>query len=154
MQESAPRLLVIGGSPPGSGCVAEIILRDICLVYPLSRVFCFATVAPRYRFEPIPELASMQVCIQRTKHEHGYRVVGGPIGSLTALVTSNFSFRSHVKKLVKEAVLFGRKHHVDKVWMILDTATTIAMGVDVASELGVPLLSNVWDPPEIGRAHV
>ncbi|MEK6766549.1 MAG: hypothetical protein AABY49_10050 [Planctomycetota bacterium] len=148
MQESAPRLLVIGGSPPGSGCVAEIILRDICLVYPLSRVFCFATVAPRYRFEPIPELASMQVCIQRTKHEHGYRVVGGPIGSLTALVTSNFSFRSHVKKLVKEAVLFGRKHHVDKVWMILDTATTIAMGVDVASELGVPLLSNVWDPPE------
>jgi glycosyltransferase involved in cell wall biosynthesis len=148
MKESVPRLLVIGGSPPGSGCVAEIILRDICLIYPLSRIFCFATVDPSYRFESIPELASIQVCIQRTKHEHGYRVVAGPIGSLTAFVASSFSFRSHVKKLVKEAVLFGRKHKVDKVWMILDTATTIAMGADVASKLGVPLLSNVWDPPE------
>lgn len=148
MQESAPRLLVIGGSPPGSGCVAEIILRDICLIYPLSRIFCFATVDPSYRFESVPELASVQVCIQRTKHEHGYRAVGGPIGSLTAFITSSFPFRSHIKKLVREAVLFGRKHHVDKVWMILDTATTIAMGVDVALELGVPLLSNVWDPPE------
>ena len=148
MQESVPRLLVIGGSPPGSGCVAEIILRDICLIYPLSRIFCFATVDPSYRFEPVSELSSVQVCIQRTKHEHGYRTVGGPIGSLTAFVASRFPFRAHVKKLVKEAVLFGRKHHVDKVWMILDTATTIAMGVDVASELGVPLLSNVWDPPE------
>ena len=102
---------------------------------------------PSYKFEPVQELSSVQVCIQRTKHEHGYRAVGGPIGSLTAFAASSFSFRWHVKKLVKEAVLFGRKHHIDKVWMILDTTTTIAMGMDVALELGVPLLSNVWDPP-------
>ena len=148
MQESVPRLLVIGGSPPGSGCVAEIILRDICLIYPLSRIFCFAIVGPRNNFEPIPELASIRYRIRTTKYEHGYRVLGGLIGSLTAIAASSFPFRLHVKKLIREAVLFGQQHHVDKVWMILDTATTIAMGADVALKLGVPLLSLVWDAPE------
>ncbi|MCF6289776.1 MAG: glycosyltransferase [Desulfobacterales bacterium] len=49
---------------------------------------------------------------------------------------------------------FGREHRIDKVLMILDTTTTIAMGAEVARQLSVPLLSLVWDAPEyflVGR---
>jgi len=145
-----PRLLVIGGSPPGTGCVGEIILRDICLNYPAERICCFSVCHDKYinSYTPPPELANMPIRLGVWQHEHGYRPFSGILGFLTVFIFGSVALPLDAKRLVREAVAYGREHDVDKVLMILDLATTIAMGTEVARQLSVPLISLVWDAPE------
>lgn len=146
----APRLLVIGGSPPGTGCVGEIILRDFCLNYPAGHIYCFAVCHYKCikKYSPPMGLEQMPIRLAAWHHEHGCRPFTGILGFFTVFIDGLVFLPREAKRLVNEAVTFGREYRVDKVLMILDTTTTIAMGAEVARQLSVPLLSLVWDAPE------
>jgi glycosyltransferase involved in cell wall biosynthesis len=143
-----PRLLLVTGIPPGSGCVGEIILRDICRFYQQGHICCFAVTGKNFLYNPEPDLDWLETRIRLQRHEFAYRPLNGRLGSIIALSVSKLLFKPYVKKLVDDAVNFGLENRIEKVWMVLDAATIIAMGPDIAQRLGVPLISLVWDPPD------
>lgn len=144
----APRLLVIAGVPPGNGCVGEIILKDICLQYPAGHIVCVSITGPRYVYSPPAALEALPVYIRRRPYDFGNRVVGGRLGTLASFLTSQVLLKKDVNAHIRAAVAIGRKNRIDKVLMVLDSTTTIAMGAEVARQLSVPLLTLVWDAPE------
>ncbi len=144
----APRLLLVTGVPPGSGCVGEIILRDLCHSYPRRRVCCYAVTGQKFVGNPDPELSWVPVRNAARRYERPRRRFSGRLGSLIAMLDSRWNLERYVRRLVNDAVSFGEQHRVEKVWMVLDAVTTIAMGPQIAERLDVPLLSLVWDAPD------
>jgi len=53
--------------------------------------------------------------------------------------------RRKVESLVTAAVAFGSQKHVELVWAVLDSPTSIAVSRKVAKRLGVPHIAMVWD---------
>lgn len=53
-----------------------------------------------------------------------------------------------LRKIVKEVVDFGKKHKVNCLWVVLEGQTTVRLALKVAKKLNVPMVSEVWDPPE------
>ncbi len=148
MSSKPPKLLLVSGTPPGSGDVGAINLRDLCRHYPAGHVCSFVVMAPSYPHVAEPELADLPTRFVTRRYETPHRAFSGKLGSAMAWASSRWAFLPYVRKLVKQAAELGREHQVDKVWQVLDSPTTIAMGAEVARALDVPLLTSVWDPPD------
>lgn len=143
-----PRLLLISGVRPGAGHVGEIILGDLCRGYP-GRNLCFFHLHHRgIHSLPLEDLGWLPTCNRSRRFETPYRPYPGPLGAAAAIVGSQVLFRRHIRSLVRAGVAFGRQQRVQKVWVVLESATSIAVGRRVARQLGVPLLAQVWDTVE------
>lgn len=143
-----PRLLLVSGTPPGSGDVGAINLRDLCRHYPAGCICSFVVMSPSHPYVEDPDLADMLARVEARRYETPHRPLSGKLGSALAWASSRWVFLPYVRRLVKQAAEFGRERQVDKVWQVLDSPTTIAMGAEVARVLDVPLLTTVWDPPD------
>lgn len=145
---SVPHLLLVSGVRAGAGHVGEIILRDLCHAYPGGRMSSFFVPQAGVASMTDPAIGAAATQERPRRYESPLRLLPGPLGALTAIGGSQLLFRRHVGGLIRDAVSFGRAQGVDKVWVVLESITGIAMGRQVARTLGVPLLAQVWDPPE------
>lgn len=148
MDYSFPRLLLVTTDRPGCGSVGQILLGDLCLACPRERVACFAMPFRKSVHNANPELESIPVRTAVRRYESPYRFAPGRLGMLSAVIDSAWRLERHTAKLVEQAVHFGREQRAEKVWMVLDTVTAIAMGSRIAEELNIPLICLVWDAPE------
>jgi hypothetical protein len=76
------------------------------------------------------------------------------MGGLLNHLRVRSAFKRDARKLIDPIVAFARAQGVDRVWITLSTQALMAIGSELASRLGLPLLSVVWDPPEYLARHL
>jgi glycosyltransferase involved in cell wall biosynthesis len=143
-----PNVLLLTGSPPGSGGVGAIFLRDLCKYYPKEHLCCFALCGDNH--DPLPqELSWLPITYKNPPRSRGIWRFGPSFARLNSPFVWQYS-KIQISKLIKQAVQFGKQHNVDLVWAILDfdNPGTICMAKRIADRLNAKLVTLVWDPPE------
>lgn len=139
-----PRLMLLSTCHPGWEGTGGMILADLARTYPCDRLSCFTFLRPtKAEFDWAPT-------------EHGCRglpELGLPgawplMGRLALWPMRHAAWRAQIEMLIDQAVRFGRKQRVEKIWGVAETLTNIMMIRRVAQRLGVPYVVNVWDPPD------
>jgi glycosyltransferase involved in cell wall biosynthesis len=138
---------------PGEGGVGEIILSALFRHHPRGCAVFASVLPPRYPGRPDPEFPHPVESFDGTP-EHRFtrrrRKVQAPVFHLYYRT----GFRRWLRHLAGEVVALGRRSRVEKVLLVANSAATIGIGARVARELGVPLVTIVWDPPEHVLSHV
>jgi len=142
------RILLVSGLPPGRANVGEIALCEMTAGQPSGVVACVALIEDHYHHVPADSTTVAPIVLRRRPKERRERRLPGSLGAFTAFLDGWWRFEREVTAAVEDAAVLGRHHGVQKVWMVLDCATTLAMGNAVAQRLRKPLVSLVWDAPE------
>jgi hypothetical protein len=143
---SRPQTLLLSGTPPGSRLVGEIILRDFAFAYGPENLRCVAVSSPRFRHSPDERLHSLPVLQLHSELVRAQRKGTSALAALRSHAAYRLGFEREVSALVERIVADAGK--VEQVFAVLDNALMFALAHRVASRLGVPLLTLVWDPPE------
>jgi len=142
-----PKILLVTWTPPGNRNVGEIILRDLCTLLPPESV-CVVEVSDfPAQSSPYPTLRLP------APKEAPWRPLPGRVGGLCNYLKQRSFLKRAAKGLVAPIAEFARQQGADRIWLTLSTQALIALGVDLQRELGLPLLSLVWDPPEFLARH-
>jgi hypothetical protein len=140
--------LLLTGSVPGSAHVGEIILRDLVLHYGPERVHCVAIVPAEFRSTVDPGLPGMRFELLKSPDTAGRPSGNGLWARLGRRYRFLVGFGGEVARLTKVVVASARASGVHQIFAVLNNALTIAVSQRAAAELGIPLVSLVWDPPE------
>lgn len=89
----------------------------------------------------------MPIAHGRRPRQRGFRGLGYHFTKASCLPVVLHMRWVQLPTLVKQAVRFGRQHRVELVWAVLESHANILLAKRVATRLGVPLVSTVWDPP-------
>ncbi len=157
-----PRLLLLTGHPPNLSGVGGIFLHDLCIHYPKQSLFCFAICRSIHQ-APLPQdldwLSIMYGRLPRQAMVYGgirrihkiglqrFQRLARDFARLGSFFTWHYA-RTRIPDLVEKAVQFGKKHGVEMVCAQLYYPVMSYVARRVASELGVDLVTIVWDPPE------
>lgn len=147
MGGSAPRTLLLShgtGEIRGAG---EIFLRTLASHYPAGRL-CRLIYVPRDPSDSDGSWLGFPFAAAPIVRQRSYRRFGETIGGLASLAVSEYIRLVQTPDLVRRAVEFGRVHHVEQVWAVLNSPHVIHTARHVAEQLRVPLTVMVWDPPE------
>ena len=151
---SVPRVLLLTSTPPGNesgaAAVGGIFLRELCQAYPHDRLFCVACTGSLHRplSQDLSWLPVMTVPLPQV-HPVLQRLSRGPLRWLAPSLTYQYTRWVREKRLLAQAVQFGRQHQVELVWAVLGTPLLYHPATSLADRLGVPLVTTVWDPPEL-----
>lgn len=132
---------------PGSGSVGEIILRDLILHHGPRNMAAAIVAEPHFEWRPDPALETLPVRLFPSIHSHAQRPAGR-LGAVVSFWNYLTGFRSDVRRLTDEAVEWARGQDVDVVFGVLNYPLMLDVARQVASRLGKPLATLVWDPPE------
>jgi hypothetical protein len=143
-----PRLLLLTGTPPGTGNVGEIILRDLALHYGPRSMSCVAVVPSAYDWKSDVQLAELPVELIRSRYTHAKRGTQGRLGTAESIFDYLIGFRRERSRLVEAIVSRAREQGVQRIFAVLNNPLIMAVAARVASALDVPLVTLVWDPPE------
>lgn len=138
------KALLLSDIPPCSNYTGGVVLADECRLLDEGSVAAFVVLNPHLRPEPASGLDWIPTQIETKPCEFGMH---NGHGLLSATAREGYRAIVQKSKLVRSAVEFGRAHECDRVWAILEGQTVIRMAVSVARTLGVPLHTQVWDPP-------
>jgi hypothetical protein len=140
--------MLASGIPPGTANVGEIILGDLLRAYPRDRVCAFVAPADGYAPAPDPELGHIPIRLGGPRYDGLRHRSTGRLATATSILDFRRRYRRVVSVLADAATAFGRAENVEMVFSPLDSATFMALGAEVATRLGVPLVTLVWDAPE------
>ena len=138
--------LLITGSPPGNDGVGQQYLRSICRLLPMQVVVA-ALLDSRESYSP-QEGDPQHVLRLERRYEHAFRPVRGRIGEFAGRLAARSILQSHARSLVSPIADFARSHQVDSVFAVMDCPTSMLLAAPIASSLGVPLRTLVWDMPD------
>jgi glycosyltransferase involved in cell wall biosynthesis len=140
------KILLLTDMPPCKNITAGLVLDQLCRFLPHGSLACFAVVEPNLHVKLSPDLDWIPIEYYERPRE---RWVLRPrrLGKLVSLIAENTYSQLQNRKIVSKAVEFGRKFNADAVWCILEGQTMIRLAVPVSKALGIPLLTEVWDPP-------
>ena len=144
------KVLLISDIPPCDDFTAGIVLSAMVRFLPRGTVCCFAVVNPLLPLRMSPEFGGIPVEFHRKPLENWawlpQRAPFNRFASLVGRAGETYGSERQVKSLIDQAIAFGRKQQVDRVWAVLQGQTTIRMALAVAEGLNVPLHCQVWDP--------
>jgi len=141
------RILLLTDIPPCKNLTAGLVLDQLCRFLPEGSVACFSVVNPAIEATISPDLDWIPVEYCKKPMENSGQIFPQPLGTLSSLSINAWHSLVTINSIAKKAVEFGRKHRVDAVWCVLQGQTMIRLALPVAKGLGVPLFTQVWDPP-------
>jgi len=144
------KILLLTDLPPCEDYTAGLVLSAMCRFIPTGSLCCFAVVNPTIPVKISAEFSGVPIEFHRKPNENWsflpqrrpFRRAANAIVNLGERWTNIFL----VEPLISKAVEFGRIQAVDQVWAVLEGQTMIRMAQPVATKLGVPLYTHVWDP--------
>ncbi len=142
------KILLLTDIPPCLGLTAGLILDQLCRFLPKGSIACFIVENPSLDERVSPDLDWIPIEYINKPDETAFRVFPRELGSLTAIIQESYNSLIKTKKIVSKAVNFGREFGADLVWCVLQGQTMIRLALPVSRELKVPLLTQVWDPPD------
>lgn len=142
------KILLFTDLPPSENYPGGLVLNQVVRFLPHGSVACFAVVNWHLIVQLPDDMTWMPAYFVDKPQEHGMRHTApsapfpDQIGALKGL------YDQHVrgKRILKEAVAYGREQQVDRVVAVLQGQTIINLAEPLARALGVPLYSLVWDP--------
>jgi len=146
-----PRLLVLDGAPLNRQSAGGVLIRELCRSYPVDQLVWFGLIPPNElstSTQPPPELDWIEYGYAPRPVYTSYRFKNRYLFVLYNFIRHQYIFHWLIPQLVDKAVEFGRRQRVEMVLAILNHPASICMAQRVASELQVPLVTNVQDPPE------
>lgn len=146
------RTLLLTGMPPCTNYTAGIVLQQLCSFLPKGSCVCFAVVGRSMQPEACadPAAASIKTVVRPRER---WRRIPGPLGGAASFAMESATALTRVKAIQRGAIRFGKEHEADRVWCILEGQTLIRLGLPVARGLGVPLYTQIWDPPGWWMRH-
>jgi len=147
-----PRILLLSGTAPGGANSGGLFLRELCALVPPEQVAWCALGRPSAPPPVPPELQGVRTRMTRPAFVP-------PAGSYSRWRQLRMCAAFHGARwrctgmLRDTAVALGREMGAELVWATLDHPSVYRWSVAVADQLGLPLVTTVWDPPETHLLH-
>src|SRR5271157_5639465 len=139
------RILLLTDMPPCTNFTAGIVLNQLCSFLPEGSLACFSIINPV--LDPQISASLQWIPMKQTEKPREQHWKFGWVGPAESLLTESYTAWGQIKRIVKEVVRFGRGFDADIVWAILEGQTMIRLALPVSQNLGVPLFTQIWDPP-------
>ena len=144
------KVLLLTDIPHCEDFTAGLVLNQLCQFLPPDSI-CFYVVAnPALPLKVSDNFGAVPRVIRAKPNENWSWL---PAGKLSKYFSGIFVFAAEkwiserrVNRLIRDCVDFARAQEVDRVWVVLQGQTMIRMAGQVASELELPLYTQVWDP--------
>jgi glycosyltransferase involved in cell wall biosynthesis len=141
------KILLLTDIPPCKDYAGGLFLDQLCRLLPEGSIACFAVVNPALNAQLSPDLKWIPIEYYEKPNEMALRLLPYQLGGISAFAKE--SYHSLVKNgtIIKEAIEFGRRFGADTLWCLLEGQTMIQIVLPVMKGLGVPLRTQVMDPP-------
>jgi glycosyltransferase involved in cell wall biosynthesis len=140
------KLLLLTDIPPASNYTAGIVLAQLASRLVPGSLVCFC-VKDKDLHPVIPDDLSWLKIEYVTKPRENWAFLPRQLGEISSVVGQAWTEIQTNSALRSKIVRFAQYHAVDAVWCVLQGQTMIRLAFSVAQELGLPLLTQVWDPP-------
>ena len=140
------RLLLLTDMPPCWNYTAGIVLAQLAESLEQDSLICFCIKHPDVK-PVIPDSLSWMPIKYATKPRENWRFLPKQLGEIGSFIAQSWTEIYPTLSLRDQIIKFARQYKVDAVWCVLQGQTMIRLAVPVANSLGVPLLTEVWDPP-------
>ena len=140
------KILLLTDIPPCKNFTAGLVLDQLCRFLPHGSIACFAVVNPVIDAKLTPDLDWIPIAYTKKRREAAFRPLPGKLSLPFAWAVETLRRRLVVPRLIAQAVAFGREQNADLLWAVLQGQTATQMAPEVARQLGVPMVAQVWDP--------
>ncbi|MCL5407123.1 MAG: glycosyl transferase [Patescibacteria group bacterium] len=147
MKKFPKKILLLSPVPPCSNYSGGLVLEHLARFLPKGSLVCFAVMNNLLKPD-IPDTLKWIPVEYYNKPNEGWPAFGFRIGTTISLLGETYTRTIVLPKIIKKITTFAKKHQVDYLWSILDGQTTINLAVPVAKKLNVPMITEIWDPPE------
>jgi hypothetical protein len=140
------KVLLLTDIPPTKDFTAGLVLDQLCRFMPQDSLCCFAVVNPELNLRVSEDLSAIPIAFHCKPNENWAWLGSGRAAGITAWFCELWTKRFRLKPLLQQAIEFGQKERVDRVWAVLQGQTIIRLAAPLAECLQVPLYTQVWDP--------
>lgn len=142
------KVLFLTDIPPSTGYTGGLVSHQLCRLLPKGTVACFAVVNPGLKDARLsPDLGYIPIEYHDKPREYALPLSPAPLRDISTLALDGYNLAIKVKRLTDRAIAFGREFGAEAVWCLLEGQTMIRLALPVSEGLGVPLLTQVMDPP-------
>lgn len=148
-----PKLMLVVNGLPSFDDSGEIYLKTLCSNYPPEKLCRFslvkgdsADIPDRWCGAPSSTTQIMQ--------EQRFRRLGKKLSKLMRVPLHFYIRKFHARKMIADAVRFGREQSVELVWAALNSPQVIYIVQQIAIQLQVPFVLSIFDPPERMAYHL
>lgn len=141
------KVLLVSDVPPSTNYTGGLMLDQLARFLPQGSLACFSVLDRRVVHPQVAADLAWLPIAREDKPRERWNVFPGWRGETLSVVMESLSAAFAVPALTRRAVRFGREFGAEAVWCMLQGQTLIRLARPVAEGLGVPLLTQVWDPP-------
>lgn len=143
------KILLLTDVPPCKEFSGSLLTEQLCRFLPKGSLACFAVMDPTLQdVKKSTELDWLPIEYAKKPSEQAWRILPGALGGVSAFVREQYAARVEIQTLTKRIVQFAKRVKADRIWSILQGQTIIRLSLPVSQQLGLPLLTQVWDSPE------
>lgn len=139
--------LLLSDVPPCTEWTAGLFLHPLCRLFPEGCLSCFAVVEPLTNVPAPADLRWMPLASKIGPREKITMSRWARLEPVLGWAYHSWVYPRHLRSLVSSIVAFGRTQKIQALWCLLERPTLIRLAVRVAGQLGVPLFTQVLDPP-------
>ena len=140
------KVLLLTDIPPCRNFTAGLVLDRLVNFLPPEQIAICAVVNPVLNPEIPAELKSLPKLLLKKPREASVRVLPRKVGDLSAFVFELIQSVRVRYQLLPKIVDFANQQQVDAIWVVLQGQTMVRLARQVSLKLGLPLLTQVWDP--------
>jgi len=142
-------LLLLSDFPPSTNFTGGQSLAEQCRALAPGSLAAFIALNPNLKPLPAADLGWIPTETVAKPPETWRKDAGPHAGiSMPPAVEETFTRLVRVRRLLRRAEIFARRHKVDRIWAVLEGQVMTYMALPLARRLGVPLYVQVWDPLE------
>jgi glycosyltransferase involved in cell wall biosynthesis len=141
------KVLLVTDIPPCKNFTAGLVLDQLCRFMPKGSIACFTVLNPNINAKLSPDLEWIPIEYCEKPRENVPSSLPRQLGMLAALGNEMYNSKFKIGKITKKIVNYGKGFKADVVWCVLQGQTMIRLARPIADGLGVPLLTQIWDPP-------
>jgi len=134
--------------PPCKNFTAGLVPDQLCRFLPRGSIACFSVAVRELNARLSPDLEWIPIQYEY-RPEETLAIFSKRFPSLHTLVNLGLYMYNEpaIRRIASEAIKFGRSFGADTLWCTLQGPTQLRLALPVAKSLGIPLFTEVYDPP-------
>jgi glycosyltransferase involved in cell wall biosynthesis len=142
------KILLLADIPPCKNFTAGLVLDQLCRFLPRGSIACFTVSVRELNAKISPDLEWIPIQYEYRPKETS-TIFSKRIPSLHTLVNLGLYMYNGraIRRIASKAIKFGRSFGADTLWCTLQGPTQLRLALPVATGLGIPLLTEIYDPP-------